>query len=38
MARSVVKQLPPDSEWRIKVTDDQGRAIYGLRIVAEALV
>ena len=35
MARDIVTQLTPDSEWRIDVTDDIGNALFSFRLVAE---
>jgi hypothetical protein len=35
MARDIVSNLTPDSEWRIDVSDDVGKALFSFRLVAE---
>ena len=35
MARDIVANLTPDSEWRIDVPDEIGKALFSFRIVAE---
>jgi hypothetical protein len=35
MARDIVTNLTPDSEWRVDVSDEIGNALFRFRLVAE---
>jgi hypothetical protein len=37
LARSIAKDMQPNSEWQMEIADESGKPIYRLRLLSESL-